>query len=86
MRTSETVGVSGAADLLQVHPKTVLDLINAGDIPAAKVGRAYVMMTRDVLDYIQGQIINQTADRLAARGRTTHSASPSLSRRSTRAH
>lgn len=31
---SPTVNVLGAADLMKVHPKTVLDLIGAGALPA----------------------------------------------------
>lgn len=59
-----TVDVIGAADMLKVHPKTVTDLIGQGAIPAAKVGRAYVMLTRDVLKHIEQQIIRQTAARM----------------------
>ncbi|MDH6168090.1 excisionase family DNA binding protein [Variovorax boronicumulans] len=59
-----TVDVLGAAELLKVHPKTVLDLINSGDIRAAKIGRAWVMLTKDVLDYIERKIVNETARRM----------------------
>lgn len=69
MSHSATVDINGAAELMKIHPKTVLDLINAGTIPAARVGRAYVLMTRDVLAHVEQQIINQTAEKLAIRGR-----------------
>ena len=69
--TSATVDINGAAELLKVHPKTVLDLISAGVLPAARVGRAYVLLTKDVLDHITQQIINQTAERLVIKGRRT---------------
>jgi excisionase family DNA binding protein len=61
---SQTVNVKGAADLLKVHPKTVEDLIRSCALPAAKVGRAYVVMTKDVMDYLENQIIRQTAQRM----------------------
>ncbi len=64
-----TVNISEAAELLKVHPKTVLDLIAAGAIPAGLIGRAYVMMTKDVLAYVEGQIARQTAERLGTPGR-----------------
>lgn len=79
--TSATVDINGAADLMKVHPKTILDLISAGALPAARVGRAYVLMTKDVLDHIQQQIINQTAERLVAKGRRCRSGSPRLARK-----
>jgi len=65
--TSVTVGVTGAAELLHVHPNRVLELIDDGAIPAGKVGRAWVMMTRDVVVYLEKVIIAQTADRLSGR-------------------
>ncbi|HEX7909152.1 MAG TPA: helix-turn-helix domain-containing protein [Paraburkholderia sp.] len=79
--TSLTVDINGAADMLKVHPKTVLDLISDGVLPAARVGRAYVMLTKDVMDHIQKQIINQTADRLIAKGRQVRGTARSLSRK-----
>lgn len=76
MRTPDTVDINGAADLLKIHPKTVLDLIGTGELPAAKVGRAYVMLTRDILEHIQNAIYNQTAERLIASGRKCRPAQP----------
>lgn len=67
MSNTATVGVTGAAEILHVHPNTVEDLIREGTIPAGKVGRAWVMMTRDVLAYAEKLIISQTAERLATR-------------------
>lgn len=64
-----TVGIREAAEILHVHPKSVEDLIRNGQIPAGKVGRAWVMMTRDVLAYVEMVIIAQTAERLVATGR-----------------
>ena len=64
-----TVDVPQAADLMKVHPKTVLDHIKSGELAAARVGRAYVMMTRDVLSLVERQIVRQTAERMGARPR-----------------
>jgi excisionase family DNA binding protein len=59
-----TVDIHGAAEMMKVHPKTVLDLINAGVLPAGRVGRAYVLRTQDVLKHIERVIIDQTAARM----------------------
>lgn len=67
MSNPATVGVLGAAEILHVHPETVKDLINAGAFPAGKVGRSWVMLTRDVLAYAEKLIISQTAERLSTR-------------------
>jgi excisionase family DNA binding protein len=69
MRNLETIDIGGAADLLKIHRDSVLELIDAGALPAARIGRVYVLMSKDVLDYIREQIDHQTAARLlAARG------------------
>ncbi|MDR7295461.1 hypothetical protein J2X16_000782 [Pelomonas aquatica] len=49
---------------MKIHPKTVVDHINSGALPAAKIGRAYVMLTRDVMALITRQVAEQTAARM----------------------
>lgn len=39
-------------------------MIRNGVLPAAKIGRAWVMLQRDVPAYVEQQIIKQTAERL----------------------
>lgn len=63
-----TCNITEAARLLKVHEETVAEMIRECKIPAAKVGRARVMLERDVIDYIEQQIRRQTAERL---GRTS---------------
>ena len=63
----ETVNVQEAAELMCVHAETVKELCIAGAIPAAKVGRAWVLMRRDVLKHVENQIIAQTAARIGKR-------------------
>ena len=76
-----TVDICGASDLLKVHPNTVFKMISTGEIPAAKVGRAYVMLKKDVLDYVENIIIRQTAERMR---RPTTYVSPTSSRAGSR--
>lgn len=64
MNYPPTTDLQGVAELLKIHPKTALDLIHSGALPAAKVGRAYVLMTKDVLQYAEDLINAQTAQRL----------------------
>lgn len=61
---SPTVDVPGAAELLKIHPETVKKMIHKGELPAAQVGRAYVMLTKDVLDFIENAVIRDTAARM----------------------
>jgi excisionase family DNA binding protein len=59
-----TCRVKQAAELMGVHPKTVEDYIEAGALPAAKMGRAWVMLTKDVLALVTQQVVHQTAERM----------------------
>ena len=60
---SSTLTLHQAADLMNVHINTVTKLIISGDLPAAKIGRAYVILYKDAMDYIERMVIRQTAQR-----------------------
>lgn len=64
MTTAPTMSLSEAAETLKIHPHSLEKMIRAGDIAAGKVGRAYVLLTRDVVAYAEKIILQQTADRL----------------------
>jgi excisionase family DNA binding protein len=59
-----TVNIKRAAEILCVHPNRVAKLIQDGALPAGRVGRAYVMLERDVLALAEQIIVNQTAERM----------------------
>lgn len=59
-----TLSTNEAAELMNVGPQYVLDLIDAGVLNAAKLGKGYTLMTRDVLAYIEKQIAEQAAKRM----------------------
>lgn len=71
-----TLDLRGAAALMNVHPRTVEAMARDGRLPAAKIGRAWVLLQGDVMAFIARQIASQTAARGegmpagAARGRT----------------
>lgn len=64
-----TLDLQGAASLMKIHPVTLGRMINDGKIPSARIGRAYVLMERDVLAYIEAQITSQTAQKREKGGR-----------------
>lgn len=78
---THTVDISGAADILKVHPETVRSKILAGELPAAKIGAAWVLLTRDVLAHVEQVIAQQTAQRMGG-GRVTKARRPGRSRAS----
>lgn len=48
-----TTDLEGAAAILQAHPETVRSQAAAGIIPGRKVGRAWVFIVQDLLDFIR---------------------------------
>lgn len=61
-----TCNVEQAAAMLNVHPNTIFDLIGKCALPAAKIGRAWVMKRQDILDFLDAQIIRQTRERMTS--------------------
>ena len=59
-----TVDIPRAAEILCVDKKRVEELIHSCAIPAAQIGRRYVMLEKDVLEYLTNQIVQQTAARM----------------------
>lgn len=50
--------------MLNVHENTVFKLIETGTLPAAKIGRAYVLLCKDVMAYVENMVAQQTAQRM----------------------
>ncbi len=49
----KTLGLRGAAKLLKCHPETIRQKLTSGEILAAKVGRRWVIMERDIESYLR---------------------------------
>lgn len=60
---TDTLNANEAADFLHIHPETVRELIRDGALPAAKVGRAWVLLREDLLSYMRQTVSAQTAKR-----------------------
>lgn len=55
-----TRNVEQAAAMLFTHRNSICELIAQGAIPAAKVGRSYVMKTSDILAFLDAVVAHQT--------------------------
>jgi hypothetical protein len=56
-----TIGLTAAALLLHIHPKTLAARAAKGDIPGAKVGRAWVFIEEDLLAFMRGQYVEKVS-------------------------
>lgn len=59
-----TYDIKETAQVLKVHPKTVAQLIHEGALPAAIIGKAFVLLQKDVNAYIEQQVRKQTMSRM----------------------
>lgn len=61
-----TLGLDECAAMLRINPSTALELAQRGEIPGAKIGRAWVFVEEDVLTYLREQIETQVEQRKKA--------------------
>ncbi|CAB4122239.1 SinI-like, DNA-binding domain [uncultured Caudovirales phage] len=57
--------IEECAALLKVDRTTILRLAQNGEIPGGKIGRAWVFIEQDMLDYLRRKIANQMTERRA---------------------
>lgn len=51
----KTLNLEEAAAFLHMHPYTVMQKVNAGEIPGAKPGKRWVFIEDDLLQYLRAQ-------------------------------
>lgn len=51
-----------AADFLKIHRNTVLELAEKGELPGAKIGRAWVFVTDDLVEWLRLQVKQQQSN------------------------
>lgn len=51
----EVLQVNEVAELLGVHPRTVYDKANAGEIPHRRLGRRLLFSRRAILAWVEGK-------------------------------
>ncbi len=61
----KTYDISEAAEFLKVDRSTVLNLAGRGDLPGAKIGRAWVFLEDELVDYLRAKTREQTRHRQA---------------------
>lgn len=60
----KTFDANEAALFLKADVTTVRALIDDGKLPAAKIGRAYVMLESDLVEYLAERVREQTSERI----------------------
>ena len=55
-----TLDLQQAAELLRIHPVTLQSKAKAGEIPGAKIGKCWVFVDVDLIEYIRSQYARRT--------------------------
>ena len=62
---SRTLSLIECADFLNVHETTAQEMAKDGTLPGAKIGRSWVFLEEDLIDYVRSEVRRQRAERLA---------------------
>jgi hypothetical protein len=68
-----TLTLQQAAEFLKIHPVTLLEKANAGIVPGAKIGKRWVFIEIDLIDYIRSQYPRRALQGEHERSITCHS-------------
>jgi excisionase family DNA binding protein len=58
-----TLTVDEAAELMHIGANNVRGLIERGELPAARLGKSFVMVTDQVMDFLREEAVRQTQER-----------------------
>jgi excisionase family DNA binding protein len=61
----KTLDLSECADFLKIDRTTALRLAGEGELPGAKIGRAWVFLEEDLVEYLRAKAREQARQRLA---------------------
>jgi excisionase family DNA binding protein len=62
----KTLDIDECAEFLKVKSTVVSDMVGTGELPGARIGRAWVFLEDDLIDYVRTQIRNQRRERQSA--------------------
>lgn len=63
MDTPDTLNAAEAAALLYADTETVLALARRGELPGAKIGKSWVFLRSDVLNFLHERVVQETEQR-----------------------
>ena len=76
-----TLTVQEAGAILHVGENKVLELVASGDLPAARLGMAFTLLTDDVVEYLRKEAARQTRVRRESRESGIPASIPARQRR-----
>jgi hypothetical protein len=80
----KTLNLKEAAAFLKLHPVTLQSKAKAGEIPGAKIGKCWVFVDVDLIEFIRSQYISNRQDagkedqQCSLNGKVVHTGTTSL--------
>jgi len=62
----KTLDIDECAEFLKVNSTDVSEMVGTGELPGARIGRSWVFLEEDLVDYVRTQIRNQRRERQSA--------------------
>jgi excisionase family DNA binding protein len=62
----KTLDIDECAEFLKVNSMDVCEMVGTGELPGARIGRAWVFLEDDLVDYVRTQIRIQRRERQSA--------------------
>ncbi len=62
-----TLDISECAEFLKINQTTAAELASAGELPGAKIGRAWVFLLDDLVEYLRAKVRQQQRERQAGK-------------------
>uniref|UniRef100_Q47H87 Helix-turn-helix domain-containing protein n=1 Tax=Dechloromonas aromatica (strain RCB) TaxID=159087 RepID=Q47H87_DECAR len=69
----DSLTLQQAATFLKIHPVTLQEKARAGEIPGAKIGKCWVFLEIDLVDYVRSQYRRRALQGAHERNITCHS-------------
>ena len=66
MTLQETMDLSDVASFLGAKPETVAQLARRGELPGAQIGKGWIFLRENVVEYLRDRIMRDTLARRAA--------------------
>ena len=74
MTKFETMDLQTAATYLRAKAETISQLARKGELPGAQIGKGWIFLREDVLDFLRKRIASETEARRAARDSESNTA------------
>lgn len=75
-----TLNIDECAEFLKIHSVTASEMAQRGELPGAKIGRSWVFLEDDLVDYLRAEVRRQQKERQAEHAAPESGSKPDLAK------